>query len=260
MIEYMQGVLSGGSTPPEPSNIVDYGLAAGQSNMAGRGDSTQLTGDTSYLSGLTVVDGNTAYIKNRAINPNSFDVMEAGVNTSDTVDDFGTQLELAYRMCEYKQKDFNYIQCAFGGTPIEDYVYGSDNFTWIMDEVRSVRYSLDAEGKELRIPFMIWIQGESNAGDLSTYKSDLIQMINDYRVRLQQPNMTFVIGQMIDCQTGVVNLAQLQQIQLEVSQEVDNCILVPKSLAVNTCSDPLHWDNDYYISAGNYIFEQVKDL
>lgn len=244
----------------QESNIKDYGFFAGQSNLAGRGPVTDLTGDLLYLKAPIILESNTAYIRNRALTDTNTEIIEAGVNTSDTSNMFGIQPEIAYRMLEYKKKNYNMIQCAYGGTPISNYVYGSNNFSWLTQVARELRYQLRDNNQILRIPYFVWIQGESNAGDLSTYKETLIQMISDYRLRLGQPDMVFIIGQMIDCQTAVPNLAQLQQIQLEVSQEVNNCLLIPKTLATNTCVDPLHWSTNYYISAGNYVFEQIKDI
>lgn len=264
MNRFYQSIVNTGSNTEDPvdSNIENYFIIAGQSNAAGREITSFLNDEYGYLLGEIKLNGNRANVKNRAINDSSFETLETGRNTSDLLDNskFGIQPFFSYKMLEGYNKNFNFIQCAFGGTPISNYTYETDNFTWITDTARDLRMSLSASEKKLKIPFMLWIQGESDAVNLFNYKSTLINMISDYRLRLGQPDMAFVIGQMIDCQTAVPNLDQLQQIQLDVSQEVENCYLIPKDIGVNDCVDPLHWSGEYYYEASEYLFNLTKNF
>lgn len=260
MKPFIQGVFSGGGgfTPPE---IVNYDFGIGQSNKAGRMYSSDLVGELAYLAPPIEVGGNKGYIINKALGINEFQQMEAGVNTSDNAGQMGDQPKLAYNMVDYTGKDFYYIQVAYGGTPIENYIKGSANFDYVIDKARELRYTASQNNQVARFRSITFIQGESNGGDNSgIYEGKLRQMIADYRTFLQSPDLVFIIVQMIDCQTGVVNLAQLQQAQFNVSQDSVNNYLIAKESAPQTCRDPLHFSNEKYLDVSDKVFEIIKDL
>jgi hypothetical protein len=251
---------SGGSVTSTPSNEIDYHILMGQSNMAGRMLSSELINELSYLSGQITLSGNNAYIINKAINDTEYQVLESGVNTSDSVGLLGIQSELAYRMLEYKQADVRFIQCAFGGTTIDLYRFGSVNFTWAQEQVVAAKTAAKTLGKTARFKSVIWIQGESNGGDNSgIYEAELRGLIDECRIYFQEPELLFVIGQMIDCQTGVNNLSLLQDTQALVAIDINNDLLA-KGDGPQTCRDPLHWSTEKYIDAANDAFELIKDL
>lgn len=259
---YFPIVSSGGIvSPPQPSNEIDYYILMGQSNMVGRALSSELINELAYLAAPVTINGNSAFIINRYANDSEYQILQAGVNTQDEANpNFGIQPELAYRMVEYKQKDIYFIQCALGGTRIDAYRYGTSNFTWVQEQIIAAKIAANAQGKVARFKSVIWIQGESNGGDNSgIYEGGLRGLVNECRIYFQEPELLFVIGQMIDCQTGVNNLSLLQDTQALVAQDENNALLA-KGDGPQTCRDTLHWSTDKYIDAANDAFELIKDL
>ena len=258
MQSFYEAVVSDSS---ESTSEIESGHGLmGQSNAAGRMLSADLSPTYSELIGPMVVDGYTATILNKAINPDTYATMEAGVNTSDAVSKLGMQPKFAYEMLGYGNEDFKFIQCAYGGTPIELYQYGTANFTWFTDAVRDAKIDAASRGNEFVLKSLTWIQGESHGGDsTAVYAAKLRTLISNIRIYTGSPDLAFIIVQMIDCQTGVTGLSAIQAAQADVAGD-DNVYLVSKSSGPDTCRDTLHFSDAKYVDVGYEVFEIVKDL
>jgi hypothetical protein len=239
------------STPPveEPTPTgeeIAYGLIAGQSNAAGR----RTAGMPTMYTGPMTLNGHTAYIRNMALNPDTFEVLECYVNTSDSIGRVGCQPPLAYHLLEGLQKDVHLLQCGWGGKTILNWDNGKTYMEWIVSTASELATAAAAEGKAARFPYCLWIQGESDGGDTTGYYRDKLRSLaSRLRSRLGEENMKFIIVQMSDCQTGVGNLAQLQATQEEVAQDANN-FLISKASGPDVCKDTLHWAIEKYESVG----------
>jgi hypothetical protein len=224
----------------EISQLNEYIWFAGQSNSAGRAESVDLTGSLSYLASPLVVNGNTAYIRNYATNPTTYETLEAGVNTSDVAGRYGSELKFAYDYLVNKNRDLHILKMAVGGEPISSFADNTTYYNYIVNQTNAIK----AADPLARFQTLVWIQGESDGGNTG-YADKLRNLISRFR-RDISPNLRVVIVQMIDCQTGVADLSALQNEQLEVSNDDTRNILIPKGVS-DTCRDTLHFsDNKYF--------------
>ena len=90
------------------------------------------------------------------------------------------------------------------------------------------------------------------------YAAKLRNLINDLRIYTGTPDLAFIIVQMIDCQTGMTGLVDIQTAQLDVSGD-DNVFLVSKGSGPNTCRDTLHFSDEKYMDVADEVFEIIKD-
>jgi len=217
---------------------------SGQSNAAGRIAASSFDAE---LQNPIEINGKKAYIRDYFNCPDNFEILEAGVNTSDDVAKAGIQPKLAYDLVTALQKDVYFLQCAEGGKAISNWADGSAYFTYIVDTTNEIK----ALYPNARFNHFIWIQGESDGG--GGYDDDLRDLITRVRANIN-PNIIFIIIQMIDCQTLVTNLSTLQAEQAEVAGESGLNRLIAKS---GSCIDGYHFDLAKYNSIADECFQII---
>jgi hypothetical protein len=259
MLQFFQSLRTGGtvSAPPTDPNkpIRRYVINSGQSNAAGR----RSAGLPAQYTGQMVLNGHTAYIRNYALNPSSFEVLEAYVNTSDSVGRVGYQPSLAYHLLEAWQEDVRIVQCALGGMKINNWDDGKAFMEWLVATVNELKAEASAEGYTAKFYFA-WTQGESDGGDTTgVYRDKLRSLVSRCRSRFGTPDMPFIIVQMTDCQTGVGRLTELQATQAEVATDANNH-LISKESGPDVCQDNLHWAIDKYVDVGVEVATLINSL
>jgi hypothetical protein len=253
--------------PTPPNDTVSIYLIFGQSNAAGRTNvTTNYVSSYAYLADPIILDGDTAFIRGYGSNYSSLDVLEAGVNSSDDMNDnrAGIQPLLGYNLIDYRNENVYFIQSALGGMAAFNWTTSSNPiYKWGDSTCADVRADFEAIGKIPVFKAFIWIQGETDGGsDTATYRTRLNQMKTISRDITETPDLPFILVQMIDCQSGVTDLAKLQALQsLWVSENAsDNVYILEKGVDTDTCQDTLHFTFDKYLGLTERIFQLIKNL
>lgn len=238
-------------------------LNIGQSNASGRNPvSTNYTGMWAYLADTVKIGGKYGYIRGYQADSAAFAPLKAAHNASDGYDrnQAGYQVKLMYDMVSYKSRDLYLIQSAQGGKKIVNWDDASQVIAiWTDSTIASVRSMFLAQGKYPKFIAAIWTQGESDGGNFATsWGNALRRIITKTRTQTANATLPFIIVEMIDCQTGVTNLAALQAKQEEIGAETHN-YLIGKSGA-GGCQDNLHMNFERMRYVSDQIFNIIKDL
>lgn len=265
-----------GTVLPKPTPEGDTAFIlynAGQSNDAGRVDvSTNFVGAWAYLAGKINLNNDTAWI--RSYNTTAVDQwehMESGYNTSDdssvSLDRAGIQPYFAYEWLEYRGKDIYWFQSAEGGNAITQWTQSvRAPYRFSDSGLNGIRTRFEAEGKVVKFIGAVWIQGESDGGtDTTTYKTQLDSLEKLTRIWMHDADSTvpFIVVQMIDCQTGVTLLSDLQAAQANwvvKRQLLGKAVhIMAKGIDDDGCQDTLHFDWGKQQTLAERIFQLLKN-
>lgn len=238
-------------TPPV-STEMKLLMLDGQSNLCGRAYTGQFIGEYAYLNRPVDTLGYKVFINNIATNARSYDLMRAGINTSDKPSMVGMQTRLAYNLVLNKKEDIYINQAARGGWPIEEW---SDTrksmWKWVDSSVTAFKALAAASGKSPKFEGFVWYQGETNfqaitRTDTATYAKNFKKIVVNLRA-ITRPDLPIIMIKMSDCQGGVANLKLLQAVQEDLAVKIPNVYLVKGG--PNVClSDYLHiaWQQHIY--------------
>lgn len=201
-------------------------LLAGQSNMAGTGNNSELVGP------LQKYSAPQTGVKFWNSNINNWISLQPGLGASSS--QFGPELSFGYAMHEAFPNDSIYlVKYAVSGSVLADNLANpaSSSGTWkpgatAANPVR--RYpefkatadaalaKLAADGHDPVIAGMLWMQGESDAyihADAAAYQANLTNLITAVRNDFSTPNMEFVLGRITTfygapTENGLVRAAQ----------------------------------------------------
>lgn len=251
-------VLINAAPITQPLDTLYYYIIAGQSNAAGR---VIYTNWTAPYAGKIKTATHTAFTKNSALNPGSFDTLETGTNTSDQVGYSAGQPNLGYDLINYKNRDVYFIQSALGGQAITAWDVGQYLGDWLDSSITLVQSRAITAGKRSAFKGMIWIQGETGGGgDTATYHSKCNALFARIRAEANTPNLPIYIVQMKDCQTGVSSLGPLQDVQASIGAQTNNVLVGKTDTPPNSCQDNLHFDFLTQAAIWTFIFNLIKDL
>lgn len=239
----------------KPTDTLYTYIIAGQSNAGGRVGSGFYTGN---YGGLIGAGRFKAFTKNYGQN-NSFEQLQTGVNCSDDLNAAGIQPILGYELTNYKRRDIYFLQSISNGIVILNWDVDRAMGKWLDTSIVNFTTSALTDHKKVVFKGFIWIQGESNGGDsLGYYKGKLETLLARVRLKTGNPTLPAIIVQMSDCQTGVKNLALLQEAQATVAAKSNN-YLISKSIG-NNCKDALHFNYTGQHNKAIAIFNLVKDF
>lgn len=254
LISAITGNSGGASGLPVIQQFNNYVWLSGQSNMAGRCETSELTGENAYLLDPITIGSNSAYIRDFTNNPTTWEILEAGVNTSDNALQFGIQPKLAYDLLTLMEVDLYFLQVAQGGKTIANWDEGSAFWNFIIDQTNAIK----ASDPKAKFEYFIWIQGESDGGGTG-YDSKLWALITRLR-NVINPNLKVLIVQMIDCQTGVSGLSFLQSEQASVAGDSSLNELIAKGGVGDGCRDTLHFDLGKYLDVADKCYEILSAM
>lgn len=249
------------SPPPPDTNHYDVYLAAGQSNMDGRGSASDLTGD------LAIWNQPQSDVRIWYANPVNQDPVNPSYNTGwQTLAPgfsvppgftgnlpstrFGPELAFARVMADANpNRRIAVIKVSQGGTslssdwkPASGYMYAT--FTNI---ARTALQSLTNSGARYTLRGMIWHQGESDgSSSTATYEARLTEFIAAVRGDFSVANLPFVVGELATNRSVTV-----RQAQLNVSGKVPYVGFASSSNLVTLAPDDPHFN-----SAGALIMGQ----
>jgi hypothetical protein len=249
------------SPPPPDTNHYDVYLAAGQSNMDGRGSASDLTGDLAvwnqpqadvriwYANPVNLDPANPTYTTGwQALAP-GFSV-PPGFTGNLPSTRFGPELAFARTVAEANtNRRIAVIKVSQGGTslssnwkPVSGYMYAT-----LTNIARTALESLTNTGARYTLRGMIWHQGESDgSSSTATYEARLTEFIAAVRNDFGVTNLPFVVGELATNRSVTV-----RQAQFNVSQNIPFVGFASSSNLVTLAPDDPHFN-----SAGALIMGQ----
>lgn len=213
------------SNPPPATNTTHYDvyLAAGQSNMDGRGSANELTGNLASWSGpqsdVRIYYANPANLD--PVNPTyhtGWQVLAPGFSVPPGFSDvlpstkFGPELAFARTVADANtNRHVAVIKVSRGGTslssdwkPATGYMYAT-----LTNIARRALQALTNTGAQYTLRGVIWHQGESDGtSSTSTYQTRLTEFISAVRKDFGVTNLPFVIGELATNRSDTVRQAQ----------------------------------------------------
>ncbi|MBQ8163597.1 MAG: sialate O-acetylesterase [Clostridia bacterium] len=229
-------------------------LMIGQSNMAGRGDVSDIAPIES--DSLLVLRMGRWQQMRRPVNP------DRGAFTGFFKSGVCLAESFAQGLQKHTGAKIGLIPCADGGTCLDEWVKGSLLFDHAVAMARlAMRTS--------RLSGIIWHQGESDAREaekVSEYKEKFIKMINDLRSELKLPTLPVVIGELShDLGENALSWRfenrhlELNRILNKIPSELEWC-RIAHSDGLDLMSDGLHFDSRSLYILGERYFNEMKIL
>ena len=240
--------------PPVDTNRYDVYLAAGQSNMDGRGSTSELTGDLAswnqpqtdvrvfYANPVNLDPLNPTYNTGWQMLTPGFSVPPGFSGTLPSTR-FGPELAFARAVADANtNRSIALIKVSQGGTslssdwkPTSGYMYAT-----LTNIARVALQSLTNSGAQYTLRGMIWHQGESD-GSLSTatYQARLTEFIAAVRNDFGVANLPFVVGELATNRSLTV-----RQAQLNVSETVPYVGFASSSNLVTLAPDDPHFTSE----------------
>ena len=256
-------------------------ILAGQSNMDGRGDASNLSeAEMKLLSNAsqkiyfvykgTVGEGNAIRYKGALdfTNPWSFVKKKFRIEKC-----FGPELFFGIELVKNHPKhDYLFIKRSQGGTSL----YGAWNPNWSFEKASFFNEQdkpklyqdfinlVDAELAKLNtdsyeIVGMLWVQGETDSNTINgsiaadTYHQNLENLVNSVRGHYHIPNLPFLI-------LGVGS-KKVQKAMFEVSKKLNNVSFIERSHDVNNINyTPIYTHKWKDKPVGHYNYEGMKKI
>ena len=226
-------------------------LMIGQSNMAGRGE----------ISEVPPIDNYRCYM----FRMGRFQRMREPLNVDRAVFGTGTvsgiSLGASFADCfsRFYSARVGMIPCADGGTPLESWLPGTVLYDHAVFMAKLAMRSSSFSG-------ILWHHGESDCTDdesVRTYKPRFINMITSMRRDLNAQNLPLIIGELSENLGGDYDFGkrptELNKIFREIAEELPYCAVVSaKGLSLK--SDFLHFNSQSLREFGKRYFEAYTAL
>ena len=255
----------------EKKDEVQVVLLAGQSNMAGAGNYDEL--DDSIKKRIEKVSNRVSLVSNgKKATPLTW-YKNKPTKKYNFTKRFGPELLFGLELAEkYPNKEFLLIKRSQGGTAL----YGAWNPNWTAEKAKAVEkvkkqnlklYAkhiediqkilsfIKEQNKTYKIVGLLWMQGENDAAreiSATTYKNNLLSLINSYRAEFKESKMPFVIGQINSNYGKFKNKGSkmVRTFMQEVADEDKNVAIINTSMDKSWSDYPKHSDNVHYNTEG----------
>lgn len=251
----------------------DVYILSGQSNMDGRGKSSELTGElakfakphdhvrinysNSTLRGPYTSGGWKPLEPGYSVPPGAKDAPDKKYTLPGRT--FGPEIGFAHALAaDQPDTQIAIIKFSEGGTNLRSN-WDPDNadgiYPQFLAHVRSSLKSLTDAGDTFTLKAMVWHQGESDASlPPGEYEKLLAAFIARVRADLNTPNLLFVVGEVFD--NGKRD--NVRAGQLAVSKSVPNVRFVPAS-NLTTSDNGTHFDTKSTIALGQRFANALPD-
>ena len=238
-------------------------LLAGQSNMVGRGVSSELSIE---------VKERIKKVSDRVRLSTSDNSNEKAKPLSSFTKQFGPELMVGLLLAEANPKQhYLLIKKAVGGTSL----YGAWNTDWTQEKavfaergevrqklklftlhlnnIKNELQKLKKEDKTYRVLGLLWMQGESDTNKevtATSYQNNLQKLIKGYRKEFDE-KMPFIIGQInVLPRKYKIGPSQVRNAMLTVADIDDNVAIVKTSMDNKWLDYSKHKDNLHYNTEG----------
>ena len=242
LLLFFTGYLSCYSQVVLSDDKINVFILAGQSNMAGAADASNLSNVD--LKDLEKAKENVSFVYNgnKAV-PLNVTVPADWKKKKFQLDScFGPEIFFGIELSKkHPNKKFLFIKRALGGASL----YGCWNPNWTKEKAQYVnelnrpklfhkllndvdRELSNYDKSDYQIMAMLWVQGESDSGQKwgslpsDTYAENLTNLINKSRDAFKYPKMPFLIMQ--------VGSKKIGQAMKSVSNELKNVIFIPQNM------------------------------
>lgn len=160
------------------------------------------------------------------------------------------------------------VKAAFSGTGIrkdwnpEDQTGDSGIcYRALLSETKAAIAAAAADGKQLKITALVWVQGESDANpnDVAHYQKALTEMIAALRRDLEAPEMAALVA--VNTKFGLGKNAMMPKIveaQKETAEADPLCVYVDTAAA--TIANEAHYDTQGTLDVGTWFGEAYQKL
>lgn len=221
-------------------------LLIGQSNMAGRGDFSEVP---------EIVNENCFMLRN-----GRWILMNEPINPDRAIFSFyhsgrGLSASFADKYAKHFNEKTGLIPCADGGTSLAEWMPGEILFD---NAVNNALFAM----RTSEIAGILWHQGEHDSiheSDAKTYKERFLKMITTLRGKLGNNNIPVVVGELGEFiknyNNGIMKWADtVNEALIKISSELNNCSVASSKGLVHR-GDGLHFNSASYRIFGERYFE-----
>ena len=178
---------------------------------------------------------------------------------------FGPEISFGHALAKaFPDEDIRLVKYAVGGTALHDDwspTAKGRQYTGFMKAAKSALAELTASGTKYEVAGMLWLQGESDAGEKKAdrYEDNLTKFIAHMRTAFKTPDMPFIIARVRSHYGGKTGQAKIvRDAQVKVGDTVkfagwfdtDDCSMVNAG----------HYDAAGLIEIGKRFAEKYKEV
>ncbi len=251
---------------------MDIFILAGQSNMTGRGDASELPEFLQKIQMDVQYYYYCGFGADESPPKESFGWVLLGPcekHDSTPGPHFGPEITFGRMVADrWKDREVGIIKVAIGATSLSkdwapDARSGRLLYRFLVRKVREALSELTDRGEVVRLGGMIWMQGESDATNrlsAESYKKHLEDFILRIREDFRVPQLPFIIGQIVDRTNPQMVYADLVR---KAQQEVATVVSWVERVSTDDladCGDGTHFDSKAYQELGQRFAESVLKL
>lgn len=249
--KYLATLKMESGVPEVSNNVVDLVVFMGQSNMAGRGVASEapVVQEGHGYEFRAVSDPTKLYniVEPFGVNENRGEMSE-NMKTGSLVSAF---VESYY---SYTKVPIVGVSAAQGGKPIDWWATGGSPLNETITRYKAAQKYLNDNGYTIRHQYMVWLQGETDAGrgmSGETYKTKLIELFNQMKAQGIEKSMVIRIG---DRQSNETLHDEIIKAQTELCAQSDDFVMISGKLAaipLNQMKDDAHYKQYQYNFVGD---------
>ncbi|MGL4400586.1 MAG: sialate O-acetylesterase [Luteolibacter sp.] len=243
---------------PEGADQLDLYLLIGQSNMKGRGRMPTESKRNPRIVMMHLID-DSWYIARHPIHLTGDAKTFVGHDNAGV----GPGLAFAEVLIEKNPKSaIGLIPCAVGGSPIQVWQKGQKLYD---DCLRRAKLALQQTASvKARIRGVLWLQGESNANavDLAVHEAKLLNLVDQLRADLSQPDLPFIactIGEM-GTPAKLVDKTLMNHILLDLPAKRPATACVDARDVKTHIGDSVHFDTAAQNEIGKRFAAKMSEL
>lgn len=245
----------------------DIYIAAGQSNMDGRGTVSELNGALAQPQTGTLIFYTNPADPDKAgeekissgwqtLGP-GFSIPPGGRDAGLPAATFGPEVSFAMAMsqAEGAEKPIAIIKVSKGGTNLHaDWSPTGFMYQSLLAEVDTALAALADNGDTGTIRGMIWHQGESDSSREDTYQAMLEELIGNVRTEFENDTLPFVLGEL-----GPGKSASFRAMQKKIADDNEG-VGFASSADLTTSDEETHFDTASQIRLGERYAEAMNTL